>query len=518
MKRRVSVAFVCLVMAILALTSVLKLEAISSEDSALGRRDPVLTPLSTRQVMLAGALAELLVLAALWLRRNTGAALEIIVWFAAVVGAYRVAAWAGGGLAPCPCMGRVGDLYAWAPKAVVTGMLVGGLLLLWWTRGVVPRRDPGTGTQVGAARMRGARIMLWAFCLFTAARTWATSSGVALEGEVIVSGYDTAGIQQYTVTVAFEANVTGTAWWLRADYGGNYSEECGCDGEETGSVIMPRQHRGTATATQRVLPALSVGRGTYPAFAEATTRVIWFAVASTSFLRQTGTVATLPALWNSGFRSAAGHAVELANLRVLPSAFMLPESVDFMVAGRQALVARRSGAISSSVTDREFDEVLRAAGQAEGVHLARYEVAAVTNVNGIVLPREFALTVFSPWSRGVATKQQSYAGTVRLMGRQERSTFLPRFRPPVSVRDYRFLDPSRRLEEITYQCTAEVWPARDDPGILSLVRQRQTLNAAQVRGASSRTAGQVAAILLGSVLVGALPWLVRRWRSPSPLN
>lgn len=134
MKRAIHVAFVWSVMAALALTSALKLHALSSEDPGLGRTDPVLTFLSTRRLMLAAALGELVVLGYLWPRRQSQSALEIIVWFAAVVSAYRVAAWASGATGPCPCMGHLAPVYDWVPRALLAAMFCGGLFLLGWTR------------------------------------------------------------------------------------------------------------------------------------------------------------------------------------------------------------------------------------------------------------------------------------------------------------------------------------------------------------------------------------------------
>lgn len=338
------------------------------------------------------------------------------------------------------------------------------------------------------------------------------AAAVILEGDVVVEGYDFAGTAQYSVTVPFRASVAGSSWWLRAIYNDRYSEECGSDDGETGSLLTFHRPAASQPGNAGLLPVLSVGRGGHPAFAEATTRVIWFAVASSGFFKEAGAAATLPVLWNSGVRSPAGHAIKLENLTYLPSTQPLPHTADFVVSSEKALVARDSGAISKSVTAEELGEIARAAAKADGFQLAHYEVTGTTQAEGILFPEEFLLTVFHPRSASLAIKQQVYRGRVKVVGTEQRFAFRPRLERPVSVRDHRFNDTLTGVEEIQYQCTSNTWPSRDDPVLLALVQQHQALNASRVRGAPFRTWGQASATLLVIALCVALPWLIRRWK------
>ena len=125
--------FVMSVMIALALAICLKLHVLSLESSVLARRDPVFHFLSARQILLAAALGEMLVLAVLWRQRDALAAIEIIIWLAAVVWCYRLTAWVSGGGGTCSCMGALSDSHAWVPLALLTWMFVGGVSLLTWT-------------------------------------------------------------------------------------------------------------------------------------------------------------------------------------------------------------------------------------------------------------------------------------------------------------------------------------------------------------------------------------------------
>ena len=345
----------------------------------------------------------------------------------------------------------------------------------------------------------------------------AVTRTLALRGEVVVEGYTADGSVQYSVTVPFEASVNSTLWWLRVDYDRRYSEECGCDGIETGCVLTFHGGQGNGTVAGRARPVgsfwpqVSIELGQHPSMAEATTRVIWFAYGSSGHFRRTNAIPRLPALWNGGFRNPASHAVGFRGLKLFDSPLTIPSVADFVVSRKLAQTIGELTGLSTAVPQQEINDVAMAAVAADGFPLASYVAGSVSNVDGLLVPTEFMLTVFAPGLEGMAFKQQVYRGRLDAIQNEERLDFLPTLSPPVSVRDYRFLNPKQGVQDLTYQCVSNVWPTVDSPGVVELIKRRK-LGGARVVRDSPRTLTEWCGLALLVLACAALPLLIRRWR------
>jgi hypothetical protein len=138
MRNKVTKYFIYLTVMILLVTATAKLVSATGHARILNLRDPLL-PLTSRQLLVAGAGLEFFVTALLLFGRGSGVKLAAIAWLASNFMAYRLGlVWIGVD-EPCWCLGHVTDalklsplLVDWGMKLILALLLVGsyGLLAL----------------------------------------------------------------------------------------------------------------------------------------------------------------------------------------------------------------------------------------------------------------------------------------------------------------------------------------------------------------------------------------------------
>jgi len=97
---------------ILAITALLKFFAVARETSVseLARMDPIITFMTTRQLLVWAAVLELEAATVLMMTRNHGTRACLLAFFVAGFGAYRIAYWMAGVGGGCPCLGNTSVL------------------------------------------------------------------------------------------------------------------------------------------------------------------------------------------------------------------------------------------------------------------------------------------------------------------------------------------------------------------------------------------------------------------------
>ncbi len=122
--------FVTAVAVLLALTGGVKLVSVLQESRLLGAADPLFLWLTVRQMLFAAAALELGVAAVLLRRRDVRRAPGLILWLAAVFGAYRLGLWAMGFQGHCRCLGHLFDglpgFEVWADRVLLAALGVMG--------------------------------------------------------------------------------------------------------------------------------------------------------------------------------------------------------------------------------------------------------------------------------------------------------------------------------------------------------------------------------------------------------
>lgn len=110
------------------LLGVLKLVSAAGETPVLSKPNPILDPLTYRQVLLVAGLCEVAAGCLAWALRRPVLRLAATSWMTGILAAYRLALlWTGVGL-PCSCLGPAAAWFGWSAEAE---RQVGLLLLLW---------------------------------------------------------------------------------------------------------------------------------------------------------------------------------------------------------------------------------------------------------------------------------------------------------------------------------------------------------------------------------------------------
>jgi hypothetical protein len=115
---------------LLALTAIGKLGMVLGETRSLAQMDPLLGPLTNRQVLFMAAAAELGIVAMIWRPGPERIRLGLLAWISTAFLAYRLGLWWIGYQAPCDCPGVLKHITGFAPEtadAIMKGIL--GFLL-----------------------------------------------------------------------------------------------------------------------------------------------------------------------------------------------------------------------------------------------------------------------------------------------------------------------------------------------------------------------------------------------------
>jgi len=353
------------------------------------------------------------------------------------------------------------------------------------------------------------RITLLSVLIASLAFTSNRACAVTISGEIRVAGYDKLGetySKNFPFWVSFDA---AGQWQAKVNYSTNYVETCGSDGQKTCYILKfsyerLREDLGPSAAKKAVTNA-SIVNGACPFFAEATTRVVWFAYASSPYFLSTTN--PLPALWSYGFRDPTSHALRM-NVEFLNQRPRIPSKADFFFSTAQVQGRKDIPFLSKGLTRWEIEKSLKEFKKFDNQLGAEYKVLSTTNVANMVLPLEFLLEVFSPAENLSSTKIQSYHGVARRVTEESPESFLLRIDEPLVTTDYRFSDGPARLDGITYTITNNVWPSTNDAALVKRFEDRKA-NSFTPKVPEKSAVLVVRAFLIFTV--ATFPILILRW-------
>jgi hypothetical protein len=286
-------------------------------------------------------------------------------------------------------------------------------------------------------------------------------------------------------TCAFEASSLGDTWLVRVQQTNGMETLAGSDGRDFYSLVMPSQD---PIAKQiRRYPGW-VCRGRYPLISPGIfVKLAWLAYCSGGFLAAEGTkgVLALPGLWLWTESDPLAH-IYTEKCDFLPGGSGVPSRLEFYPDASKVDEVRKGVyrtlcPVSDSERDRSVLQLAQYVGVSEPE--AVYEVTGTTNLEGGVLPAEFAfhISTFYHGTNGVVKAVISTGVT----GRVDSVEAIALLDPlpgssddirDIQVADYRFCDKKRGVGFIPYVATNAAWRTNMSDAFLQRHFERQLKN------------------------------------------
>jgi hypothetical protein len=291
---------------------------------------------------------------------------------------------------------------------------------------------------------------------------------------------------------------------------GKYREFCWCDGTNISSFdLFPEEDNDKARQAVKLID------GNFPIFCDPAVRLVWFALASSTYLSINTN--RMPSLWLTGFLDPACEAIEIRNLRLLDNQIKLPSSVDFIFSAQylNSLTNMHylSKTISTLVLEKEFHEVKIYDNRVVG----RYKAILTTNFNGNQLPSEFTLEVYKLLPSGQSVFQK-YHGKLNSITPASVVCSMPKLQYPIQIFDYRFSDVQTRIDNIYYTVSNEIWPSIDSDLLQTLFKNRKLHRALSGPIVSEAKIRLLPRLFLGFAIISFPLLVLLRWSKKRKQN
>ena len=319
------------------------------------------------------------------------------------------------------------------------------------------------------------------------------------DGEVIANDYATGR----EVKIPFYVLIDGNKWQIEAQFT-NYKEFCWSDGTEVSSYwLFPHEKGDRSLSRAFVLP------GDYPLFADPVVRAIWLAFASSAYLSINTN--TMPALWRSGFSDPVCEAYEIRSLEFTSDQPKLPSKFDFVLSVKHLNSLKNmhylSKRISTFALERAYNEAKQFDNEVDG----HYEVASLTNFNGLTIPSKFSFDIYAYNDSMQRKIHERYSGNVIAIALTAMEPDVPDMPYPIWVDDHRFSDAQTRIDSIGYVVSNRFWPLMTDQKLQELFERKKAGRSVYLPLLDESKTRLLPEIFIGITLIGLPLFIFWRW-------
>jgi hypothetical protein len=290
----------------------------------------------------------------------------------------------------------------------------------------------------------------------------ANGASFSIDGEIVANDYSI----NYEIKVPFHLLINSNKWQIQVEFK-HYKEFCWSDGVKISSFqLFPQEKGDNALSEGKVLNSV------YPLFSDPTVRLVWLAYASSRYFAIDTN--TMPALWMMGFLDPVCESYEIINLELLNNQFKLPSKLDFVFSTQYLNSLTNLHYLSKTVSTLKLEKASSELKAYDNSLDGHYEVASITNYNGLIMPLEFKLEVYN-MKRGQSEQQlhQRYCGKVYAISSTETESGMPDLPYPLWVDDYRFSDAQTKIDMIGYVVSNKTWPSMDDKKLQTLFKEKK---------------------------------------------